>query len=291
MNNSLSANMIEPKVSDRSIGEIIRHAFKLTPEQIEQIITQQEANNCKFGEAAVNLGFLKPDDVLWALSQQFEYPYNGKAAKPISKELVLATNPFSEEAEIFRDLRSEILNTVFTSGKPRKSLAIVSPNYGEGKSFFAANLAVAFSQLGGRTLLVDADMRTPRQQDIFQITESKGLSAVLSGRSEVNLVCPIDLLPSLYVLPVGVIPPNPLELVQRGGFSLLLSELQMKFDYVIVDTPAASHGADAKVIASKCGAAAVISRKNQTSVNSLQALVQDLRRANTHLCGVLVNGH
>lgn len=279
--------------TDKSIGNIIAEANQLTPEQVRQVLEHQRAHGVKFGEAAVELGFAKREDVLWALAQQFHYPYAADGRKNISAELVVATSPFDSTAEFFRDIRSQIITDVFT-GKTATgavALAVCSPDVGDGKSFFAANLAAAFSQLGARTLLVDADMRTPRQHEIFSVPEAtSGLSSILAGRSETNVIRPIDALPSLYVLPVGVTPPNPLELVLRPAFDLLLSELIQKFDYIIVDTPAASHGADARVIAAKCGASLALSRKGVSKSASLKALVQHLKKGgNSLFAGTILN--
>lgn len=101
----------------------------------------------------------------------------------------------------------------------------------------------------------------------------------------------MEALPSLYLLPVGVIPPNPLELVQRPIFDMLLNELAQKFDYIIVDTPAAAHGADARVIASKCGAALAIARKNITDVVAMKTLVSQLEKGCHTFCGTVLNVH
>jgi protein-tyrosine kinase len=79
--------------------------------------------------------------------------------------------------------------------------------------------------------------------------------------------------PSLFVLPVGTTPPNPLELVERPAFGLLMRELLAKFDHVVVDTPAACYGSDAGVIAARCGAALLIARRNASRVAMLQELV------------------
>lgn len=285
-------NQLQPAAgpSEKSIGDIIRHTNNLTAEQVEQVLAHQKQNGLKFGESAVALGFVKREDVLWALSQQFHYPYTSQGPE-VSEELVVATSPFSEVAEAFRDLRSQIITNVYAETLPRKAVAVVSSDVGDGKSFFAANVAVAFSQLGGRTLLVDADMRTPRQQDIFGIQASTGLSSILSGRSETNVIRPVDDLPSLYVLPVGIIPPNPLELVQRPAFGLLIRELLMKFDYVVVDTPAAAHGSDARVIAGACGAAVLVGRENKSNMEGLAKLSASIQKTSATVVGVVLNKH
>lgn len=275
---------------DRSIGEIISNAFNLSEQQLQQVLQHQKANNVKFGEAAVALGMIKREDVLWALAQQFHYPYSNQNASQdqVNPELVVATQPFGEYAEIFRDVRSQLLLEA-PQGLARRAIAVVSPNAGDGKSFFAANLAVAFSQLGGRTVLVDADMRTPRQHEIFGIDNvSTGLSGVLSGRTETNVIRPVKALPNLYVMPVGTIPPNPLELIQRPAFGLMLQELLSKFDHVIVDSAAANRGADAKLTAATCGSALVIGRRNVSKMNELNDLVKTITK-NSKVLGMLMN--
>ena len=290
---SLPSPFTPPVGGNRGIGELIREAKNLTPDQMDAVLKYQAEHGIRFGDAAVALGYAKRDDVLWALSQQFHYPYSaGDPESNANPELVVANNPFSDEAEAFRNFRSQLISTVFAPGTPKKALAVVSPMPGEGKSFFCANLAVVFSQLGGRTLLVDADMRTPRQHEIFGIEGNNvGLSSVLAGRCETNVIRPIQDLPSLYVLPVGATPPNPLELAQRPAFALLMMELLQKFDHVIVDTPAAMHGADARVISAVCGAAAVLGRRNHTSLPALKGLIDNLKKANITTAGIVMNEH
>lgn len=279
----------DEKVLDRSIGDLMREAHKLTDAQIEQILIHQREHDIRFGEAAVALDFVTNDDVVWALSQQFHYPYvPGEGTT--NAELVVAASPFSDEAEAFRELRSQLMMGVMSAEEQPRALAVLSPNVGDGKTYLAANLAIAFSQLGGRTLLVDADMRTPRQQGVFGIGHPMaGLSGILSGRAEQNVIVQIPDLPSLYLLPAGAVPPNPLELVQRPAFSLLVNELLSKFDYVIVDTPANVHGADARVIAAKCGAALVLGRKAKSRMDGMHHLLSSLRKSPVKVAGVVMN--
>jgi Mrp family chromosome partitioning ATPase len=114
---------------------------------------------------------------------------------------------------------------------------------------------------------------------------------VLSGRCETQIIQRARGLPSLYLLPAGPQPPNPLELVHRPAFGLLMRETLTKFDHVIVDTPAASHGADARVIAGTCGAALVLGRRRATRLRSMQKLLQDLSRTGSFVTGVMVNDY
>lgn len=276
-------------LADRSIGSIISETRNLSADQVEKILSYQRDKGIRFGEAAIALGFASADDVLFALSQQFHYPYAAEDRRKASPELVALNQPFSVQAEAFRAIRSQIMMRLFNEGQDRRAIAVVSPEGGDGKTFFAANLAVTLAQLGGRTLLVDADLRGPRQHAVFGIDNSSGLSGILSGRAESKVIQQVVGVPSLFVLPLGITPPNPLELVERPAFGLLIRELLAKFDHVIVDTTASIYGSDSAVIAARCGAALVVARQNKARVNNLQELVANISASTAKIVGVIVN--
>ena len=278
-----------PAVADRSIGSIIAETRNLSVDQVEKILQHQRDKGIRFGEAAIALGYANADDVLFALSQQFHYPYAAESQRKANPELVALNQPFGVQAESFRAIRSQIIMRLFNESQNRVAIAVVSPEAGDGKSFFSANLAVTLAQLGGRTLLVDADLRGPRQHAVFGIENRAGLSGILSGRSEAKVIQQVPGVPSLFVLPVGITPPNPLELVERPAFGLLMRELLSKFDHVVVDTPAAQYGSDAAVIAARCGAALVVARKNKARVAALQDLVSNIGESPARLAGVVFN--
>jgi len=277
------------------IGEILRGARPLTEPQVEQILQFQQHHGVLFGEAAVALRLVTQDEVMWALSQQFRYPYStpttpaARGAGRGAPELVVAAQPFGPQAEAFRELRSQLLMGVLAPEQPRRALAVVSPDRGDGKTYVAANLAVALSQLGGHTLLIDADLRTPRQHAVFGIDGATGLSGILSGRSETNVIRPVAELPHLFVLPVGVVPPNPLELLQRAAFAMLVHELLTRFDHIVVDTPAASQGPDTRVAAARCGAALAIGRPGRSRMDAMERLLTLLGSAQVTMAGVVLN--
>ncbi len=277
----------------RSIGDIISQTHQLTPDQVKRILDYQAANSVMFGEAAIALGYVKDSDVLWALSQQFHYPYASNDRDKLSPELVVAKNPFCEVAEQFRVIRANLIanqaNNSPRQGKP--VFAVLSPSSGEGRSFYVANLAVSFSQLGGRTLIIDADLRNPRQHQIFDCTAEagNGLSGVLSGRGELKIIRPVDALTGLYLLPAGVRPPNPLELLHSPGFEMLMQELSTKFDHIIVDSPACDSYADAGVIAAKTGSALVLGQRNATRMKDMHTVVKNLKKVGAQIAGVAIN--
>ncbi len=275
--------------ADRSIGSIIAETRNLSAEQVEKVLDYQREKGIRFGEAAIALGFASADDVLFALAQQFHYPYAPEEQRKGSPELVAMNQPFGIQAEAFRAIRSQIMMRLFGDREERRAIAVVSPDSGDGKTFFSANLAVTLAQLGGRTLLVDADMRGPRQHQVFNIDNGAGLSGILSGRAEPKVIQQVNGMPSLFILPVGITPPNPLELVERPAFGLLVRELLAKFDHVVVDTPAAIYGSDCAVIAARCGAALVVARQHNSRVGSLQDLVASLGASTAKVAGVIVN--
>lgn len=276
-------------VSDRSIGDIIRDTRDLSADQVQAILEYQKTKQVRFGEAAVALGFATTDDVLFALSQQFHYPYAPQERRATNPELVTLNSPFSVQAEAFRAVRSQIMMRLYGEGQPKAAIAVISPESGDGKTYFSANLAVALAQLGGRTLLVDADLRGPRQHEVFALPNAAGLSNILSGRAESQVIQQVTGLPTLFVLPAGPTPPNPLELVERPAFGLLMKELSAKFDHVVVDTAAAMYGTDGCVISTRCGAALVVARKGASKVERLEELVASLDGSPARLAGVIVN--
>jgi chain length determinant protein tyrosine kinase EpsG len=288
--------LVEEQAADstqktKAIGELIRDARNLTADDLEQISRYQRENNIRFGEAAIALGLADTEDVLQALAQQFKYAYNDEEHSKITPELVMLNQPFGHQAEAFRAVRSQILMRTQAEGNKanRRPLAVVSPDSNDGKTYFCANLAVALAQLGGKVLVIDADMRGARLHQVFGMTNSVGLSGVLSGRGGKGVVKAVPGIPNLYLIPVGVQPPNPLELVEGPAFGILLREVAIKFDHVIVDTPAAVFGSDGVVVASRCGSALVVTRKDENKVSKLHALVDSLQAGQVRLAGVVMN--
>jgi protein-tyrosine kinase len=274
---------------DRHIGDLIRDARNLSAAEVEKVLAYQRQHGVRFGEAAVTLGLASPEDVLNALAQQFHYPLANAERRVASPELVALLQPFSVQAEAVRAVRSQLTMRWNKPDAPRKALAVISPSSGDGKTYFAANLAVSLAQLGGRTLLVDADLRGPRQHEVFKVSNAAGLSSLLSGRAETQVIQPVEGVPGLFVLPCGAIPPNPLELIERPAFGLLVRELTSKFDHVIIDTAAGTLGADACVVAARCGAALLLTRKDENRIAQVQELVAALAGSPVELVGAVVN--
>lgn len=274
---------------DRHIGAILIDSGKLTIPNAERILRLQKDEGLRFGDAAIKLGLLNPDDVAFALARQYEYPYLQKGNNEVADEIIAAFHPFSPQVEALRALRSQLMLRWFTGDHDHKALAITSPARGEGRSWLAANLAVVFSQLGENTLLIDADMRNPRQHVLFKLENRSGLSTYLSGRGDATDARRIVPFKGLSVLPAGPMPPNPQELLGRPQFSALLAQLSGQFDTVIIDTPAAEEYADAQTVAVRAGGTLLVSRKNVTSFAALGAVAAAHRQLGVQIAGSVLS--
>jgi protein-tyrosine kinase len=281
--------------SDRLIGVILAEDGKITPRQVDHVLDLQREVGIRFGEAAVQLGFITDNDVRFALAKQYDFPHlvadvDAKGIQP-STELVAAFAPFHPRTEELRALRTQLLIRWYNPEAGRNALVVASPAKGEGRSYVAANLAVVFSQLGARTLLVDADLRAPRQHEIFGLPPGHGLSTLLSGRTEHKAQFPIHGLNRLTVLPAGPLPPNPQELLSRPVFSALMKDLRSLYDVVIIDTPPAKPYADAQTIAYRAGDALIVTRKDHTVVSSTSKVAKELAGTGARVVGTIVNAY
>ena len=275
----------------RNIGAILMDEGKLTPTDAEQVLARQRELGWRFGEAAIELNLITDADLRQALAKQYEFPYLVSGPDGVSKELIAAWDPFHPVVEELRSVRTQLLIRWFNPGGGRRTLAITSPGAREGRSFVAANLAVVFSQMGLRTLLVDADFRAPRQQAIFNVSDRFGLSSALSGRADLSAAAPVTGLAGLAVLPAGPLPPNPLELLSRGAFPALLAKAQSEYDLLLIDTPPVNEYADAQSIVHRAGDALMVSRKDQTLLADTERAARDLSDAAGRIVGTLMNAY
>jgi receptor protein-tyrosine kinase len=274
----------------RSIGAILIDAGKLKPEDAERVLRLAQETGIRFGDAARELGLVTQHDIDAALSRQFDYPYLTPGESAVSEEVVAAFQPFSRRVEALRVLRSQLLLRWFNTDPARKALAVVSAARGEGRSFIAANLAVVFSQLGRqRTLLIDADLRNPRQHQLFGLDNRAGLSSVLSERAGSEVVRRIPGLLDLSVLPAGVLPPNPQELLTRPAFAEMLQELAAHFDVILLDSPPAGDSADAQTIAASAGATLIVVKKNASRAARVRGIAEGVAQAKATLVGAVLN--
>lgn len=271
------------------IGAILIKDGKLKSSDIDRIIELHHRNGLRFGDAARRLGLVSEADLESALNRQYDLPQLFLDNSAPSTELVAAYQPLHPHTEEIRSLRTQLFLRWLDPEAGRRVLAVVSPSNGDGRSYVTANLAVVFSQLGLRTLVVDADLRTPRQHQIFNIPDRFGLSGILAGRTYSSALIPIAGLPKLSVLPAGAPPPNPQELLSRPILANLLDELANKFDLILIDTSAGKIHSDAKNVAFRAKNTLVLARKNHTRVEDTQKMLRELNDTGTHVVGTVLN--
>jgi chain length determinant protein tyrosine kinase EpsG len=273
-----------------SLGELLVEQHLLDRSDVGRVLAHQQRSGQRFGEAVVALGLASNDAVVSALMRQYRYPCALAAQAQPHADLVTLTDPFGRRAECYRSLRAQLALLAGWADRPL-SLAVIGPQRGEGRSVTAANLAVALAQRGTSTVLVDADLRRPRQQSLFAIGAAPGLSAVLDGRAGAEAVHALRDVPGLSVLGAGAPPPNPQELLEGPAFAALITELAGRFEAVVVDTPAATLGADAALVASRCSRALMVARRGQSRLADLASLQTQVARGGTPIAGVLLNEH
>jgi protein-tyrosine kinase len=278
----------EPAGTDRRIGQILRESGRLSPIDAERVLHLQKETGLRFGEAALRLGLISEEDISRAISEQFDYRYLKPGQGNFSTQLIAAYQPFSPQMEVFRAIRSQLM--LRWHGEGSKTLAVTSPRRGEGRSYAVSNLAVVFSQLGQRTLLIDADLRHPSQHDIFALGRNgMGLSDLLVGRGSAECIRRIEEFADLSVLPAGTLPPNPLELLSRGKFDALLSDFASSYDIVLLDTPSGMTSSDAQTVAARAGASLLIARKDMTPFSEADFLRQMLTAVGCRVVGAVLN--
>jgi len=273
-----------------SIGAMLIESGRLTNEAAESVLRYQRQNGpIRFGDAAVKLGLITQAEVDYVVARQFDYPYLIPGQSQVDPLVVAAYQPFDPRVEALRAVRTQLLLRLHEAGQRRYRVALVSAEARDGRSVLAANLAVVFSQLGEKTLLIDADMRAPKQDVLFGIDNSAGLSTILSGRAGLETIRRIPALVDLSVLPSGAIPPNPQELLNRDAFGELLDKVASRYDVVLLDTSPAPVHADALTIANRAGNALVVARQNYTPLAGVRSLVRWMTQAHVAVLGSVLN--
>jgi len=270
------------------IGEILLAGQKITSEQIARVLELQKRSDLRFGEIAVRQGFVRREDVDNALAIQFGYS-SGETRPDVPATLTAAVTPTAPFAEALRSLRSQLMMRWFDGTPGQTTLAVTSVDRRDGKSFITANLGVVFSQLGERTLIIDADLRHSTQHRQFGLRNGLGLSGILSGRAGLDEIARVEHFPKLAVLPSGPQPPNPLELLGRDEFGSLLNELSNQFDVILLDTPSAQQAADAQVIAQRARGVLIVGRKDHTRSAEIAQLAGILSGSGATVLGTTLN--
>lgn len=205
----------------------------------------------------------------------------------ISQMLLTENSPFALK-EAYAQIRTNLMFSVGKSGKKGKAFTITSAVPDEGKSITAANLAVSFALMGKQTLLIDCDMRKPTQNKIWNVPLSNGFSNLLSDIGDCRFQCLEDI--PLTIITAGDIPPNPSELLSSNVFKQSMGYFRDNFEYILIDTPPVGLVSDTSIISANSDGTVVVARSEKTDMRELSRAVKTLERADSKICGFILNG-
>jgi tyrosine-protein kinase Etk/Wzc len=201
--------------------------------------------------------------------------------------LLAAKAPQDPAVESLRSLRTALQFAMLDA--PNNRVLVTGATPGVGKSFVAANFAVILASAGKRVLLVDADLRKGHLNYYFGVRREGGLSEVVAGTLKASEAIRRDLVPNLDLLPTGVLPPNPAELMMSAAFANVLEALSSEYELVIVDTPPVLVAADTLGMAAQVGTVLLVARSGETQMGELHESAKRLAQAGKTVSGVLFN--
>jgi polysaccharide biosynthesis transport protein len=204
------------------------------------------------------------------------------------EQLPVLNNPRSMHSEAYRMV---VANLKFlSSDQPVKAITISSAIPLEGKSTTSANLALAMAQLGQRVLLVDCDFRRPMQHHIWQLTNATGLSNLLVGQVSNGVGIQHSVTHGLDVITSGVLPPNPLGLVDSQHMIDLVHQWSAEYDFVLIDSPPVRIAADAAVLSKISDGLVVVARPDVLDKSSAVMTKDNLTQSGVNILGLIING-
>jgi capsular exopolysaccharide synthesis family protein len=211
----------------------------------------------------------------------------GRDTESTIPELPVRDTPRLPICEAYRMLQANL--KFLSSDKALKVIVVTSSIPKEGKSKVSANLAATVAQMGRRVLLVDADMRHPSQHHIWTLTNAVGLSDVIVGQAEFEAAVE-EVMPNMDVLTAGVIPPNPLALLDSKRMASLIEDFSETYDFVVIDAPPLVVAADALTLGKITDGILLVARPGVVNSTSAVAAKESLERSGQNVLGLVVNG-
>lgn len=195
--------------------------------------------------------------------------------------------PKSSVAECIRSVRTNLL--FVTPDKPLKRLLVTSSGPQEGKTTVAINLAIAFAQAGSRVLLIDTDMRRPRIHRAFGLPNDVGITTLMLQDGRIEDVVRETIVPNLYMLACGPIPPNPAELLHSERFKQVTADLEARFDRLLFDSPPVAAVTDALILSDAVDGVVLVAKAGRTVKEVMARTRASLVDVNANIFGVVLN--
>ena len=188
--------------------------------------------------------------------------------------------------EAFRVLRT---NLQFC-GNDKRVIAVTSSIPGEGKSNVSLRMAISLAECGKKVVLVDADLRkSVLDQKVKVDKREKGLSHYLLGKEELpNIVCDTNI-ENLHLIMIGLMPPNPAELLNEEPFAKMISILRKVYDYIVIDTPPLGSVIDSAIIAEKCDGVVLVIESGAISSRFAKENIKQLEKSGCPILGAVLN--
>lgn len=213
------------------------------------------------------------------------------SADATSSPIVIHENRNDMMEEVFRSVRT---NIQYMLQEDHKVILFTSTVSGEGKSFNAGNLATSFAFMGKKTVIVGLDIRRPGLNKVFKISrQAAGITQYLASPASTDLMSlcqKSDMSDNLYIIPGGIVPPNPTELVARRSLDDAIDILKKNFDYIILDTAPIGMVTDTQLISRVSDITVYVCRSGFTPKSDFKLVNQLVNEGKLHNVGIIING-
>lgn len=275
---------------DQRLGHILVELGRMRLDQVEAVLSQQGLRQRRFGDLAVALGLVARSDIDLALARQFDVDFlPAQESPPLDAGPGFAPHGHQRHKEVLRAVRSQLLLRWFGHAPEQRTLAVLSPDGGQGRSHVCAELGRLFAQLDEDTLLIDADLRRPSLHHRLGVDSGPGLAEYL--HHEV-LRPPIHAVPGagrLHLLAAGASGADDQALLERREFALLLGHLARRYAFILIDTPPASQYSEAVTAAVRASGCLLVTRLHRTRVADVKRLSDQLQRHGVEVLGAVLN--
>ncbi len=208
--------------------------------------------------------------------------------KRIEARLITHLDPKSPVSEAYRTLRT---NLQFSKiDKTVRTMLVTSSGPKEGKSTTSANLAIAMAQSGKRVVLIDGDLRRPVVHSIFGLEKEDGITNYLMDDISYDKMIKKSIMDNLFIIPSGVLPPNPSELISSQKMEDLIERLKGDFDLVVFDTPPVIAVTDAAILSTKVDGVLLVVKSGQTNYDAVVRAKSLMENVDARMLGALLNG-
>ncbi len=283
-----AAEPARPIDEERLVRELVGR-WLITEAQADIVRAHARRRQIGFADAAVELNLVERSAIEQLRRSSTSLPVVVRPRTELSREVVVAYDAADEVTDQFLEIATQIqLRWLARGGVDHSMVSIVSPRRRDGRSFVAANLAVTFSRMGLRTLLIDGDLRHGRLHELFSLGEEQGLSSILAGTTPWAPLVALEDYGNLTVLGRGPLVRKPGDLFGRNTLNRLLQMCAESFDIVLIDTPSAAEAPEARFIAARTRGCVMVARRDQTPVHELQRLTQDLDGVGTTVIGTVL---